>query len=294
MAVMPAVAKAVVKAVERMVVMTVAALRAAVQTAAAVRAEERKAVALEEVAAAIAFHDVRFTYPRRPDVPVLRGLTLDVPAGATVALVGESGSGKSTVVGLIERFYDPEAGTITLDGAPLASLNVAWLRAQIGVVMQEPTLFEGSILENVRYGRSNATENEVRAALTAANADGFVSALPQGLATAVGGTGTALSGGQKQRVAIARALVRRPKVLIFDEATSALDSRSQEEVQAAVNKVLAESRATCLLIAHRLSTVAGADKIVVLDQGALVEEGTHEELMAKGGAYTKMNAGAAH
>ena len=207
-----------------------------------------------------------------------------------MALVGPSGCGKSTVVSLVERFYDPREGGVYLDGQDLRSLRVSWLRSQIGMVGQEPTLFTGSILDNIKQGKPGASESEVHEAARMANAFDFVSAFPDGFDTQVGEKGIQLSGGQKQRIAIARAIIRDPKILILDEATSALDSTSERVVQEALDKLLAAKRRTTIVIAHRLSTVKNADKIVVLSDGAVVEEGTHDVLMGNKGMYSTLVA----
>ena len=225
---------------------------------------------------------VRFAYPARPDAPVYRGLDLTIEAGQTVALVGPSGAGKSTAVQLLERFYDPDEGAVLLDGRDVRELNVAWLRSQIGLVSQEPVLFSGSIRDNIRNGKPDASNDEIEAAARLANAHTFVSALTDGYKTEVGEQGVQLSGGQKQRVAIARAIVRDPAILVLDEATSALDAASERVVQDALDTLLRTKRRTTLVIAHRLSTVRGADKIAVFGDGVIVEQGTHDELMALG------------
>ena len=246
---------------------------------------------------AVSLRDVHFAYPTRPDAPVLRGLSLELPAGASVALVGPSGSGKSTVVSLLERFYDPLRGEVLLDGTPLRALNVRWLRRQIGLVMQEPVLFNTSLAQNIAYSKPGASQFEVERAARMANAHEFISELPDRYATVAGQAGAELSGGQKQRVAIARALVREPKILIFDEATSALDTQSEQVVQEALDQLLGARRCTMLLIAHRLSTVRGCDVIAVVEAGRLVEQGSHAELLAGNGLYAGMcrrqHAGAA-
>jgi ATP-binding cassette subfamily B (MDR/TAP) protein 1 len=225
---------------------------------------------------------VRFAYPARPDAPVYRGLDLTIEAGQTVALVGPSGAGKSTAVQLLERFYDPDEGAVLLDGRDVRELNVAWLRSQIGLVSQEPVLFSGSIRDNIRNGKPDASDDEIEAAARLANAHTFVSALTDGYETEVGEQGVQLSGGQKQRVAIARAIVRDPAILVLDEATSALDAASERVVQDALDTLLRTKRRTTLVIAHRLSTVRGADKIAVFGDGVIVEQGTHDELMVLG------------
>ncbi|XP_049957122.1 ATP-dependent translocase ABCB1-like [Schistocerca serialis cubense] len=229
------------------------------------------------------FKDVHFEYPSRKGVKILRGLNLRMKSGETVALVGSSGCGKSTCIQLIQRFYDPLRGTVELDGHDIRSLNVGWLRSQIGVVGQEPVLFQATIAENIRYGRDTCTMEDIEEAAKMANAHDFISKLPQGYDTLVGERGAQLSGGQKQRIAIARALVRRPKILLLDEATSALDTSSEAKVQAALDK--ASVGRTTIIVAHRLSTVRNADRIVVLSGGVVVEQGSHDELMELKGHY---------
>lgn len=225
----------------------------------------------------ISFKNVHFSYPKRKQVKVLNGLDLDVNVGQTVALVGSSGCGKSTTVQLIQRFYDPDSGYVSLDGHNLCDLNVRWLRENIGVVSQEPVLFSASIGDNIRYGNIQASMEDVIVAAKEANAHEFVTALPDGYHTLVGQRGAQLSGGQKQRIAIARALVRNPRILLLDEATSALDTESEALVQAALDK--AEQGRTTIVIAHRLSTVKNADLICAFQNGVIVEKGRHDELM---------------
>lgn len=204
----------------------------------------------------------------------------------TVALVGQSGSGKSTVMALVERFYDPVAGAVLLDGADIRTLQLKWLRQQLALVNQEPTLFNVSIRDNIMYGRDNATEAEVVEAAKAANAHTFVSALPEGYDTIVGERGVQLSGGQKQRIAIARAVLKDPRVLLLDEATSALDAESEAVVQEALERVMVGR--TTIVIAHRLATVVNSDTIAVMQAGRVVEEGTHKQLLARGGVYASL------
>nr|CAD7409119.1 unnamed protein product [Timema cristinae] len=231
----------------------------------------------------IEFKNIHFKYPSRPDVKVLQGMNLTINPGETVALVGSSGCGKSTCVQLIQRFYDPIHGSISLDGENIKNLNVAWLRSNIGVVGQEPILFQTTIAENIRFGNEQASMDEIIHSAKEANAHDFVSKLPQGYDTLVGERGAQLSGGQKQRIAIARALVRNPHILLLDEATSALDTSSESKVQAALDK--ASTGRTTIIVAHRLSTIRQADKIVALSDGKVAEQGTHEQLMALKGQY---------
>lgn len=231
----------------------------------------------------IRFQNIVFQYPSRQDVPVLQGLSFSVSRGQTVALVGSSGCGKSTCIQLIQRFYNPSEGQILLDDHDIKELNVNWLRSRIGVVGQEPVLFGVSVYENIRYGKEDATREEIESAARAANAHIFIKKLPNGYETLVGERGAQMSGGQKQRIAIARALVRNPEILLLDEATSALDTASEAKVQAALEQ--ASKGRTTLIIAHRLSTVRNADKIVVLDKGCVVEQGSHDELMKLRGHY---------
>ncbi|KAM4705168.1 ATP-dependent translocase ABCB1-like [Rhinophrynus dorsalis] len=240
----------------------------------------------ERIKGDIEFKNVKFTYPSRPDIQVLKGLNLKIPSGETVALVGSSGCGKSTTVQLIQRFYDPEEGTITIDGQDIRSLNTKYLREIIGVVSQEPVLFDTTIAENIRYGREDVTMEEIVKATKEANAYNFIMKLPDKLETMVGERGTQLSGGQKQRIAIARALVRNPKILLLDEATSALDTESEAVVQAALDK--AREGRTTIVVAHRLSTIRNADTIAGFTNGVIIEQGSHRELMEKGGVYCNL------
>ncbi|GAP87440.1 putative ABC multidrug transporter mdr1 [Rosellinia necatrix] len=247
---------------------------------------------LDKVEGSIRLQNVKHIYPSRPEVVVMKDVTLDIPAGKTTALVGASGSGKSTIVGLVERFYDPVGGQVLLDGRDISTLNLRWLRQQISLVSQEPTLFGTTIFHNIRYGLFGTKfENEsaekqrelVIEAAKKANAHDFISALPEGYETNVGERGFLLSGGQKQRIAIARAVVSDPKILLLDEATSALDTKSEGVVQAAL-EAAAEGRTT-ITIAHRLSTIKDAHNIVVMSQGAIIEQGSHDDLLQKKGAY---------
>ncbi|RXM97403.1 Multidrug resistance protein 1 [Acipenser ruthenus] len=231
----------------------------------------------------IEFRNVHFTYPSRPDSKILQGVNLKVSSGQTIALVGSSGCGKSTTVQLLQRFYDPDEGTITIDGNDIRSLNVKCLREYIGVVSQEPVLFATSILENIRYGREDVSQAELEAATKEANAYDFIMKLPKKFETLVGNRGTQLSGGQKQRIAIARALVRNPKILLLDEATSALDTENEAIVQMALDKV--RKGRTTIVVAHRLSTIRNADIIVGFENGVVTDQGTHSELMSRNGVY---------
>ncbi|MBC7571160.1 MAG: ATP-binding cassette domain-containing protein [Spirosoma sp.] len=222
------------------------------------------------------FNDVKFSYPSRPDLPVLKGITLDVAAGRKIALVGQSGAGKSTIVQLLMRYYPLSSGKIAVDGRDLATFNITELRRNIAVVPQEVMLFGGSILENIQYGKPGASEAEVREAARKANALEFIDTFPEGLQTLVGERGVKLSGGQRQRIAIARAILKDPAILILDEATSALDAESEQLVQQALD-VLMQNRTT-IIIAHRLATIRKVDRIYVLREGQIAEQGTHDEL----------------
>uniref|UniRef100_A0A672QJT4 ATP-binding cassette sub-family B member 5 n=1 Tax=Sinocyclocheilus grahami TaxID=75366 RepID=A0A672QJT4_SINGR len=233
----------------------------------------------------VSFEDVRFNYPSRPDVPVLQGLRLRVKKGQTLALVGSSGCGKSTTIQLLERFYDPQQGKVMLDDNDAMQLNIHWLRLQIGIVSQEPVLFDCSLAENIAYGDNSrkVSQQEIEEAAKAANIHSFIEGLPQQYQTQAGDKGTQLSGGQKQRIAIARAILRNPKLLLLDEATSALDTESEKIVQDALDK--AREGRTCIIIAHRLSTIQNADRIAVVQNGVVIEQGTHQQLLSKQGAY---------
>uniref|UniRef100_A0A0D3F1S9 Multidrug resistance protein n=1 Tax=Oryza barthii TaxID=65489 RepID=A0A0D3F1S9_9ORYZ len=242
---------------------------------------------LANVAGEVEFRNVDFCYPSRPESPIFVSFNLRVPAGRTVALVGGSGSGKSTVIALLERFYDPSAGEVTVDGVDIRRLRLKWLRAQMGLVSQEPALFATSIRENILFGKEDATAEEVVAAAKAANAHNFISQLPQGYDTQVGERGVQMSGGQKQRIAIARAILKSPKILLLDEATSALDTESERIVQEALD--MASMGRTTIIIAHRLSTIRNADIIVVMQSGEVMELGPHDELIAnENGLYSSL------
>ncbi len=240
---------------------------------------------LGRIAGEIELDDVSFAY--LPDRPVLRDISLIVPAGETLALVGPSGSGKTTLVGLIPRLWEVSSGTIRVDGVDIRDVTVASLRAQIGLVAQEATLFGGTVRENILYGRLDATESEMVEAAIAANAHDFISVLPDGYDTVVGDRGMRLSGGQRQRVAIARAILKDPPILLLDEATSSLDNESERLVQDALDRL--KVGRTTIIVAHRLSTIRAADRIAVLDDGWLVELGTQDELLARDGLYARLH-----
>ncbi|XP_038883131.1 ABC transporter B family member 9-like [Benincasa hispida] len=241
----------------------------------------------DDIQGDIELKDVYFRYPARPDVQIFSGFSLFVPRGTTTALVGHSGSGKSTVISLLERFYDPDSGEVLIDGVNLKNFKLGWIREKIGLVSQEPILFTTTIRENILYGKENATEEELKAATELANAAKFIDKLPKGLDTMVGEHGTQLSGGQKQRIAISRAILKNPRILLLDEATSALDTESERIVQEALVRVMANR--TTVVVAHRLTTIRNADTIAVVHQGKLLEQGTHDELIKNpDGAYSQL------
>ncbi|KAJ6940724.1 ABC transporter B family member 11-like [Populus alba x Populus x berolinensis] len=246
-----------------------------------------KGKVLDDIQGDIELRNVYFSYPARPDEPIFSGFSLSIPNGTTAALVGHSGSGKSTVISLVERFYDPLSGEVLIDGINIKAFQLKWIREKTGLVSQEPVLFASSIKENIAYGKDGATNEEIRAAAELANAAKFIDKLPQGLDTMVGEHGTQLSGGQKQRIAIARAILKNPRILLLDEATSALDAESERVVQDALDKIMVDR--TTVIVAHRLTTVRNADMIAVIHRGKMVEKGTHSELLGDpDGAYSQL------
>jgi ATP-binding cassette subfamily B protein len=253
---------------------------------AAIRPPETPVVLPEPPTGEVSMSAVQFSYPGRPDLPALKGFSLTVRPGETVALVGPSGAGKSTVFRLLLRFYDPQSGIVSVDGVDVRAADPVAVRGRFAWVSQEAPLFSGSASENIRFGRDAASDEAVREAAEEAQALGFVEALPQGFDTPLGERGKSLSGGQRQRMAIARALVRDAPILLLDEATSALDAENERLVQTALD--LAMQDRTTIVIAHRLATVLRADRIVVMEDGKVVQEGTHQSLMAQGGLYARL------
>ncbi len=246
------------------------------------------ALPVDAAGASIKFDQVNFNYPSRPQTPALSAISFDVQAGQTVALVGPSGAGKTTILQLLLRYYDPQAGAITVNGQLLTATSLDSLRESIGLVSQDSVVFSANAMENIRYGNLHATDDEVIEAAKSAQAHDFIESLPDGYQTYVGERGVRLSGGQRQRLSIARALLKNPPLLLLDEATSALDANSERKVQAALE--LAMSHRTTLVIAHRLATVVKADNIIVMDQGKIVESGTHEQLTQNSALYARLAA----
>jgi len=234
----------------------------------------------------VTFRDVTFHYPTRPDTDILKSLSFEAKPGEVVAIVGPSGAGKTTIFSLLQRFHDPQKGTISIDGVALPTADLTELRNRIATVPQDPVIFSGSVLENIRFGRPDASMADVEAAAAAARADGFIRALPQGYNTPLGERGVTLSGGQRQRVAIARAILRNAPILLLDEATSALDAESEQMIQQALETIT--QHRTTLVIAHRLATVRNANRILVLDQGQLVAQGSHSELIETNELYARL------
>ncbi|XP_020415794.1 ABC transporter B family member 11 isoform X2 [Prunus persica] len=250
-------------------------------------AYDEKGKTLNDIRGDIELREVFFSYPARPDEQIFDGFSLYIPSGTTAALVGESGSGKSTVISLVERFYDPRAGEVLIDGINLKEFQLKWIRSKIGLVSQEPVLFASNIKENIAYGKDGATLEEIEAAAQLANAAKFIDKLPQGFDTMVGEHGTQLSGGQKQRIAIARAVLKDPRILLLDEATSALDAESERIVQEALDRIMVNR--TSVIVAHRLSTVRNADTIAIIHKGKMVERGSHSDLLKDPeGAYSQL------
>jgi ATP-binding cassette subfamily B protein len=241
---------------------------------------------IDGLSAEVAFNDVTFSYPSRPDDPATTALTMTAEEGKVLALVGPSGAGKTTLFELLQRFYDPQVGSVTLGGVPLHQFDPNELRSQMALVPQQPALFSHDVFHNIRYGNPNASDEEVIAAAKKAHAHDFIMSLPEGYKSFLGERGVRLSGGQRQRIAIARAILKDPNILLLDEATSALDSESEHHVQQALEELM--KGRTTLIIAHRLSTIKHADQIAVLDQGKLMDLGNHDSLMKNCDLYQRL------
>ncbi|MBP9694750.1 MAG: ATP-binding cassette domain-containing protein, partial [Alphaproteobacteria bacterium] len=253
-----------------------------------IKAPLEQGIVLQDGKGRIAFENVTFSYPSRPNQVALDDFTLKIEPGEHVAVVGPSGAGKSTIFQLILRFYDPQSGRIIFENRAIQELDPKDLRNHIAIVPQDPVIFSTTAYENIAYGRKDATEEEVKAAAKAAHAHGFIEALPGGYGCFLGEKGTRLSGGQKQRIAIARAILKNPKILLLDEATSALDTENEKNIQDALTNFMQDK--TTIVIAHRLSTIKNADRIIVLDEGRIVATGKHEALMRENGLYAKLAA----
>merc|ERR1712130_455793 len=250
------------------------------------KCELDKAISKKETLSGnIEFDNVSFSYASAPNVNVLNKVSFKVEAGSTLAIVGPSGSGKSTIISLLERFYDNTSGDIVIDGQKIHNYDLSYLRSSIGLVSQMPLLFDASVSENIRGGLTTATKEDIEAAAKSANAHDFIMKLDKGYETKVGELGGKLSGGQRQRIAIARALLPKPSILLLDEATSALDSKSEKEVQSAIDQITASGQQTTITIAHRLSTIQNSDNILVLVDGKVKESGNHRQLMEMQGVY---------
>jgi ATP-binding cassette subfamily B (MDR/TAP) protein 1 len=249
--------------------------------------ESEQGVRLQQVSGQGSFKDVTFSYPSRADVEILKGLNLDFTSGQRVALLGNTGCGKSTIISLLMRYYDPNKGKVSVEGHDLPDLHLNAWRSHVGIVSQEPVLFDDTIAANIKYGAPDATDAEVRAAAKRANIHATILGLPDGYDTNVGLRGSQLSGGQKQRIAIARCIIRNPSILLLDEATSALDNVCEKEVQDALDEIIESGNMTVITVAHRLSSIKNCNRIIIMDEGKILEAGSHDELYPLGGEYTR-------